>query len=253
MHYLKTPLVLALVLVCLLVGQAWGQSFHSVLSELDQNYYYPQTQGLKSFSAKVQWEQLDVASGSGKFLRNPDFIFTWQVDSGEGLGKFSLAERQEEDRFLELVPQINSFSELIIPLTLRQKFSGFEGRVNQVKGDKLMLRLKSMRDSSLSYKILVDSKEGVIRKVRFLQTRSPQNVEGEMSYLKLDGKFAISETRSRFKVNGQDYTEVTLFKYKKVKGIWWVHRIDQTLKQEGSVLQTHIIKLSDFRPIRSAN
>jgi hypothetical protein len=76
-------------------------------------------------------------------------------------------------------------------------------------------------------------------------------VKGEMSYIKLDGKFAISESRSRFEVSEQKYSEVTRYKYKKVDGIWLVHRIDQTLKQEDYVLQTYIFKLSDFQAVLS--
>ena len=240
-----------LAFVCLLINTAWAQSFHSILSKLDNNYYYPQAQGLKSLSAKVQWEQLDVASGSGKFLRNPDLVFSWQADSARGLGNFELAQGQDESRFKDLVQHIGPFREMIIPLTLMQKFSDYEGTVNRMEGDKIFVKLIPKMNSSLSYKFLVDSKEDVIRKVRFQQSRSPEKVEGTMSYLKLDGKFAISDSRSRFEMKGQEYREVTRFKYKKVKGVWWVHRIDQTLKQDDFVLQTHKIKLFDFRPVLS--
>lgn len=76
------------------MSPAWGQSLHSVLSRLDQNYYYPQQHGLKSLSVRVQWEQLDVASGSGKFLRNPDFNFIWKAEPPNELGRFELAKGQ---------------------------------------------------------------------------------------------------------------------------------------------------------------
>jgi hypothetical protein len=239
--------------VFLFVGPAWGQSFHKTLSKLDQNYYYPQSQGLKSLSARVQWEQLDVASGSGKFLRNPDMIFSWKANSAKGVGEFELAKGQNEDRFEDLAQRVSPFREMIIPLTLIQKFSTYEGKVQKMKRDKLMIKLSPKSDSSLVYKLIVDTKDAVIRNVRFQQSRSPERVEGEMSYSKLDGKFAISESRSRFEVGGQEYVEVTRFKYKKVMGIWWVHRIDQTLKQDGYTLQTYVFKLSNFRPVLSSS
>ena len=238
-----------LVLFCLAASPALGQSSESVLSKLDQNYYYPQKRGLKSLSVRVQWEQLDVASGSGKFLRNPDFIFSWKQSTADGLGNFSLAPGQDEDRFQELTRQVKSYREKIIPLTLKQKFLGFKKEINKLKEDKLIIKLNPAHDPSQNYKLLVDSKEWVIRRVRFQQTSSPENVNGEMSYIKLDGKFAISESRSRFEVREQKYSEVTRYKYKKVDGIWLVHRIDHTLKQEDYVLQTHIFKLSDYRPV----
>jgi len=249
MFNFRSPFLFVLVLVCLFIRPAWGQSFRSVLSKLDQNYYYPQSQKLKSFSAQVKWQQLDVASGSGKFLRNPDLVFSWDANSDDGLGSFSLAETQEGERFRELIHHIYPYRELIIPLTLRQKFSNFKGRVLKMAGDKLMLKLKPVLDSSQNYKLLIDSKKYVIRKVRFQQSVSPKNVQGEMSYLKLDGKFAISESRSRFDVKGQKYVEVTRFNYIKVKGIWWVNWLDKTLTQDDIILQTHIFKFSKFRPI----
>jgi len=251
---LKTSLIFTPLLVGVLISSAWGQSFSSVLSKLDQNYYYPQKQGLKSLSVRVQWEQLDVASGSGKFLRNPDFNFIWKLGAPGGLGRFVLAEGQEHlsgDRVKELTQQISQFSEPIIPLTLQQKFSSFAGKVHKTEKNKLIVGLTQV-SSDQDYKLLVDAKDWVVRKLRFKQSRSPQSVEGEFSYLKLEGKPAISETRSRFEVDEREYLEVTHFTYKKLKGIWWVHRIDQSLKQEGHILQTYVFKLSDFNPVLSS-
>ena len=239
-------------LVFLVINPAWGQSFNSVLSKLDQTYYYPQKQGLKSFSARIEWDQLDVASGSGKFLRNPDFIFSWQADSFSKLGNFELAKGQEHisgDRAQELSQQIRVYRESIIPLTLEQKFSDFDGRVHVMEGAKLMVRLTSKTASEQNYKLLVDTREWVIRKLRFQQSHSPQNVEGEFRYLKLDGKPAIIESRTRFEMKGQKYNEVTNYTYKKIKGVWWIHRIDQTFKQGDHIVQTYVLRLTDFNPV----
>ena len=254
MPRINASLVFAPLLVGILISSAWGQSLSSVLSKLDQNYYYPQNQGLKSLSVRVQWEQLDVASGSGKFLRNPDFNFIWKLGAPGGLGRFVLAEGQEHlsgDRVKELTQQISQFSEPIIPLTLQQKFSSFAGKVHKTEKNKLIVGLTQV-SSDQDYKLLVDAKEWVVRKLRFKQSRSPQSVEGEFSYLKLEGKPAISETRTRFEVDEREYLEVTRYTYKKFKGIWWVHRIDQTLKQEDHILRTYVFKLSDFNPVLSS-
>ncbi len=62
-----------------------------ILTQLDKNYYYPQQTGLSKLRARVQWQQLDVASGSGKFLRNPDFMFTWKVSGYEEIRDFEFA------------------------------------------------------------------------------------------------------------------------------------------------------------------
>jgi hypothetical protein len=252
---LYTSFVFAILLVGMLIASAWGQSLNSVLSKLDQNYYYPQSLGLKSFSAKVQWEQLDVASGSGKFLRNPYFNFIWEIGAPDGLGRFELAEGQEhlsEDLVQELTQQIRQFSEPIIPLTLQEKFSSFVGKVHTTERNNIFVGLTQV-SSDQNYKLLVDTKKWVIKKFRFKQSRSPKNVEGEFSYLKLGGKYAISETRSRFELDERQFLEVTRYTYKRSKRFWWVQRIDQTLKQEGNTLQTYVFNLYDYKPVLLPN
>ncbi len=232
---------LVCLFVCLVTTPAWGQSVDSVLSRLDQNYYYPQKQGLKSVSIQIQWEQLDVVSGSGKYLRNPDFVFSWQANAWDRLGNFKLRHHLEDD---ELAQRIRPFRQSIIPLTLQQKFFDHEGRVQ--KG--LIVRLKNSKTDS-TYKLLVDPKKWVIRKLRFQQTHSPEEVKGEFRYIKLAGKYAISESLSRFEMKGREYVEVTRYKYKKSAGIWWVNRIDQTLKRDDQVVQTYVFKLSHYQPV----
>ena len=82
-----------LILFCLIgTSNVWAQSeADKVLSKLDQSYYYPQhNNGLATVTTRVQWEQLDVASGSGKFLRNPEFKFTWKNVGIKGSYEFEL-------------------------------------------------------------------------------------------------------------------------------------------------------------------
>ena len=255
MHRKINCFLFALLIVGLIAPTAWCQSVHSILSKLDQNYYYPQNQGLKSFSAQVQWELLDAGSGSNKFLRQPDFIFTWNQNQDAGLGSFQLAMGQGvEHRFEELSQQINPFRESIIPITLAHKFSDFEGSVQEVRKNQLLLKLNPRNGGDLSFKLLVHSQDLVINKLRFHQTHSrhsPEKVEGEFRYIKLEGKRALSESRSQFEIEGQEYTETTRYRYKKVEGIWWVHRIDQTIKRKENILQTLILRLSNFSPTLS--
>lgn len=227
---------------------AWGQSFPSVLTKLDQNYYYPQNQGVRGVSAQVQWEQLDVDSGSGKFLRKPDLKFTWRANFDNGLGNFTLAKGQS-DSSQDWAQEIAPFRELIVPLTLKQKFTGFEGRVNKLKKNSIVVKLSPRSGLDLSYSLMVDAKRWVINKLRFQQSRAPEKVEADLRYLKLGTMQAIFESRTQFEVSGEKYKETTRFTYKKVKGIWWVHRIDQTLKIEDHVLRTYVVKLSNFLPV----
>ena len=44
----------------------------------------------KKVTARVQREQLDIASGSGKFFLNSEFKFTWKNDGTKGRYDFEL-------------------------------------------------------------------------------------------------------------------------------------------------------------------
>ena len=131
----------ALISFCLIgiwLNNAWAKpeadeiltqlEIDEILTQLDKNYYYPQQTGLSKLRARVSWQQLDVASASGKFLRNPDFIFSWIDNGGIGIRDFKITgdpDKYSRERKLELESQIKNYSELIIPLTLMQKFSSY--------------------------------------------------------------------------------------------------------------------------------
>ncbi|MBT5472194.1 MAG: hypothetical protein HOK41_16440 [Nitrospina sp.] len=191
-----------------------------------------------------------MASGSGKFLRNPDFKFIWQrVESSESR-KFELVGNSDQysiSRKFELENQISNYGELIVPLTLRQKFSGYRGQMKKVIGDKLRLFYQS--DSSAenveSYSLLVDRKNLKIEKIRITQHTSPRKINGTFRYEKRGDKWVIAESHSSFKMGGLRYQEISLYRYKKIKDIWLVHRIDQTLKQDNQIFQSHRFKILD--------
>ncbi len=235
------------------LNNAWAQSeADKVLFLLDQFYYYPQNNKLKKLSARVQWEQLDVASGSGKFFRNPGFEFTWQNEGGSESRKFKLIGNPDlysVSRKLELENQIRNYGELIVPLTLRQKFSNYQGKVEKGIGDKLRLFYKSdsYSDNVENYSLLVDRKNLKIEKIRFTQRNSPRKVNGTFRYEKLGDKWAIAESHSSFKMGGLKYNEISLYRYKKIGDIWLFHRIDQTLKQDNQIFQSHRFKIFDVQ------
>ncbi len=191
-----------------------------------------------------------MASGSGKFLRNPDFKFTWQKVGSSESRKFKLVGNPDQysiARKIELENQISNYGELIVPLTLRQKFSGYSGQLEKVIGDKLRLyyQSNSSAENIEKYSLLVDRKKLKIDKIRFTQHTSPRKVNGTFRYEKLGDKWVIAESHSSFKMGGLNYREVSLYRYKKIDDIWLVHRIDQTLKQDNQIFQSHRFKILD--------
>ena len=53
----------------------------TLLSKLDNNYYYPQKKGLTSISARLEWEQQDISSGKKFFIKKPGFRFEGKLNS----------------------------------------------------------------------------------------------------------------------------------------------------------------------------
>ena len=267
----RLSVLIAFCLSGMNLNNAWAQpGADEILSQLDKNYYYPQQTGLSKLRARVRWEQLDVASGSEKFLRNPDFMFSWNDNGGIGIRDFKITgdpEKYSIERKLELESQIKNYSELIIPLTLMQKFSRYSrscysSKCSELaqwgkKRERLILSTDPDDESATSYFLVIDKKEMKIDKINLKQQSAPYKVNGTFRYEKLDGKWAIAESKSRFTMGELDsqekstgelaYQEKSTYRYKKFEEIWLVHRIDQVLKQGNKIVQFHRFKITDVR------
>ena len=246
----------ALISFCIFgiyLNNAWAQpEADEILTQLDQNYYYPQQNGLSKLRARVRWEQLDVASGSGKFLRNPDFMFSWMDNGGSGIRDFNIlgdSDKYSMERKHELKSQIKNYGELIIPLTLMQKFSKYSSQLTKKArgGKSIFLRADSDDESVTSYHLIINKKEMKIETIRFKQRFAPYKVDGKFRYEKLDGKWVIAESKSRFTMGELEYQEKSTYRYKKFEKIWLLHRIDQVLKQDNRIFQSHRFKITDVR------
>lgn len=242
--------LLVLLFFCLATN-SWAESgLGKILTKLDENYYYPQKYGVNQITAKIEWGQLDVVSGSGKFLRNPDFRFIWKKEGG--IRQFEITGQEDQysiKRKFELKNQIQNYGELIIPLTLREKFAHYRGEILKKSGGRVGLVYKrDSTDESVSrYHLLVNKRKMMIEKIRFKQRSAPYKVSGVFRYDRLDGKWIIAESESRFSMGELDYLEKSAYRYKKIGNIWLVHRIDQTLKQGNRTFQSHRFKISNVR------
>ena len=255
------PIFRLLILFCLIgTSNVWAQSeADEILFKLDQNYYYPQhNNGLATVTARVQWEQLDVASGSGKFLRNPEFEFTWKNDGASGRHDFELVGDKRDysiKRKFELKNQIKNYGELIIPIKLKQKFAQYRGSIKKmaVGWSRLLYRTNATDKNVESYNLLVYMTDLKVDKIRFKQRSAPRKVNGVFRYEKLDGKWAINESRSSFMMGELEYKETSTYRYKKFDDIWLVHQIDQVLKQDNRIFQSHRFKILDAQTSFSKN
>ena len=209
----------ALIFFCLIGTHVWASEADKILSKLDQSYYFPQQYGLTQITARVEWEQLDVASGSGKFLRNPDFKFTWSKD--EGMRQFKITGDTDQysiKRKFELKNQIQNYGELIIPLTLKQKFADYRGEIIKKSGERvgLVYHNNSTHEPVTRYHLLVNKSKMMIETIRFKQRSAPYKVNGVFRYEKLEGKWVIAESESRFRMGELNYQEKSIYRYKKI-------------------------------------
>ena len=250
-----------LILFCLIgsIKVSAQSETDDILSKLDQNYYYPQhDNGLEKVTARVQWEQLDLALGSEKFLRNPEYKFTWENDGAKGRYDFEMIGDQRGysiKRKFKLKNQIKNYGELIIPLRLKQKFAQYRGSIQKIAGgwSRLLYRTNSTGKNVESYNLLVNMTDVKVDKIRFKQRSAPRKVNGVFRYEKVDGKWAINESRSSFIMGELEYKETSTYRYKKFGDIWLVHQIDQVLKQDNRIFQSHRFKILDVRTTFSKN
>ena len=68
----------------------------------------------------------------------------------------------------------------------------------------MLLNADSDDESITSYFLVMDKKEMKIERIRFKQQFAPYEVHGTFRYKKLDGKWVISESKSRFKMKELD-------------------------------------------------
>ena len=134
-------------------------------------------------------------------------------------------------------------------LSLDSKFSIVLGGLGLIGKAvvKELLRADSDGESVTSYHLTIDKKEMKIETIRFKQRFDPHEVSGMFRYEKLDSKWVIAESKSRFTIDELDYQEKSTYRYKKFDEIWLVHRIDQVLKQGKKIVQSHRFKITDVR------
>lgn len=228
------------------------ESAGQILEELDAHYYYPQKQGLQKLSVRMEWEQLDVSSDSGKYLKNPSVEFFWENSPAGFKSAFELVDKSgeiSEDRRLEILRLFQNYKEIVIPQTLVNKMMGHEG---QIKGENKQTRLIEFTspnpDAKVGkYSLMVDRKRKNVRRIRIERKDKPFEVVSDVRYIQKDGKWMIAESRSQFRVGEMDYKETTEYVYRRAGKFWLVGKMTQTLKTGDSILQAFVFRFRDYQ------
>ena len=224
-----------------------------ILKDLDAHYYYPQKQGLKKLSVQVQWEQLDVITDSGMYLKNPPLVFNWEKEaSGSSHGVFKFADDSFEvskERKRELLNMLENYKEVLIPKTLTEKMSGHVGKIKTARKQKRLLEFSSNNPQApvRQYDLMVDLKQKHVRKIRIERNEAPLEVKSEVRYTEKSGKWLIAESRSRFRVGAMDYDETTEYVYRRAGKFWLVGKMTQTIKSDDRIIQSFVFRFSNYR------
>ena len=228
------------------------ESARVILKELDAHYYYPHQQGLKKLSLRLEWEQLDVSSGSGRYLKNPPAQFFWERTPAGAKSSFQLEDASGDipaERRTRLLYLLENYKEMVIPKTLGEKMAGYEGRVKGVNDQKRLLEfVSSIPDARiLKYSLMVDLGKKNVRRFRMKRKDKPYEVVSDVGYTQEDGKWLIAESRTQFRVGEMEYQETTEYVYRRVGNFWLAGKMTQTLKTDDGILQSFIFRFKDHQ------
>lgn len=223
-----------------------------ILTELDAHYYYPQKQGLQKLSVRVELEQLDVSTDSGKYLKNPPLEFIWENSPAGSKSVFKLADGSAEissDRQTELLSLLENYKEIVVPETLNDKMVNHTGHIKVAKKQKSLIEFVASDSSAiiLKYELLADLVRKNVRKIRLERKNAPFKIESDLRYTQKAGKWLIAESRSRFRVGEMKYQETTEYVYRRAGKFWLVGKLIQTLKTDDRVLQSFIFRFQDYK------
>ncbi len=117
-------------------GSSAQTKIEDIISKLDDNYYYPQKKGLMGVSARLEWEQRDMSSSSGTYLKNPGFRFNADFSNGASSKGFTIHEGavilsdKEKAQYLRILA---NYADAFIPETLHERLSNYSGKVLSAK------------------------------------------------------------------------------------------------------------------------
>lgn len=223
-----------------------------ILKALDAHYYYPQTQGLQKLSVRVELDQLDVSTDSGRYLKNPPLEFIWENSPAGSKSVFKLADESAEissDRKAELLSLLENYKEIVVPETLGNKMAKYTGHIKITEKQKSLIEFVASDSSAviLKYELLADLGLKNVKKIRLERKNAPFKIESDLRYTRKAEKWLIAESRTRFRVGEMKYQETSEFIYRRVGKFWLLGKMTQTLKMDDRTLQSFIFRFRDYK------
>ena len=137
----------------------------------------------------------------------------------------------------------------MIPKSLREKFSKYQGNTKLSEQGKILLRFRSIDSLNRDkyYELTVDTKKWRLAGLHVIQRNEPKNIKGRFLYTRKEGKWMVEETISSFLINGKNYSEKIEYKYKKIKSYWLLNKMRQTVKQDNNITLLYRFRCSDYK------
>ncbi len=227
-------------------------SAEEIIRELDARYYYPQNRGLRRLSVRIEWQQLDTVTDSGRYLKNPDVEFNWETTAAGALGNFQISGKSFEisdARKRDLKKILINYRDVMVPQTLQERVSGYQGEVKFSRNQKKLIQFvpKDPENNIQKYEFYADLERGYLPKLNIRQSNFPREVKSEIRYVQKEGKWLVAESRSQFRLGEVDYNETTQYAYSQVNGFWLLSKMTQTVRSEDKTVQSFIFRFHDYR------
>ena len=221
-----------------------------LLQKLDSHYYYPSQLGLKKLTTTIKWLQKDLVVSPPKFMSRPEVLFHWNIKSDTRVFQAasqskSLSEAKKEEIKIFFL----NYREAILPRSLSQTLSGFKFNGTTEFRSQTIAEYQSPRDQDENQKYIlnIDSVNWRVSKFYIERKAPPYKVTSHFKYIQREGQWLVSESRARFEVGRDSYSETTSYTYRKALGFWLPAKINQTLKKGSYEVSSYRFLLSQHQ------
>ncbi|QPJ63996.1 MAG: hypothetical protein G3M78_00665 [Candidatus Nitrohelix vancouverensis] len=234
--------------ISLAVPAALGGEAETIVKTLDENYYFPQAQGLQHLQATVSIEQRDMTAQEPRYLNLAPARMSWKRHI-RALQFIPLEGDKTDEDFMQSQQLLNNYKEMFLPSPLQTVLENYEGtlRKKSQHAANLLFQAKSPGAPIRAYDLLADTRQARIHKMRIEQRRNPMEVTVQFRYIEREGKWLVEETQAEFEINRESYTEWTRYSYTQVDGFWLADGILQELSRAGKPVQSYRFTLKDFK------
>jgi hypothetical protein len=244
-------LIGTIIFVLTTVAPSFAQDANQTILQLDKRYFYPQHHGLKKLKVQIKPVQQDTLYDEERFFQLPDINFQWKQNSSGSERLFSIADENEgvsSDRGQETLQFVKNFSEMVIPKTLQERFTEYQGKSKKNEG-RIFLSFESLNPNQniLRYDLLIDPNGLKIDKMIIHQKSGPRQVKVKLTYNKLKKfkKWQLATSVANFELDGNPYQEITQYFYKQFENLSLAHKVEQTLKKGGKIIQSYTFNITN--------